>query len=320
MTLSYLPSMAGLVAGFVGSSNVPHGPNGWPQMICDELGLECVNEAIGGTSYTSPNSFLTQLTTMRDEHTEEQRAAFRYIFVGDASNNARGNEAYGVVAPAARTLYTFAQQNFPNAELVVLPMVWPADTARYAPAIIGGYDSRWNASAIRMMAAQRDALADYVGVLFAEESQSWLTGRNDLMTADGDVHPNALGNALIARYMLRVLQGEQITGRSQGWKAATPNPGYALGDTGRRDLSFYREGWTVHYEGSVSAQQAFANPSDWAVAPYGLRPTFLVPAYARWGTTVNRAPVEIWPNGTVRVSESGPAGQIIHLNGSYRLG
>lgn len=312
----------GVYAGFVGSSNVAGTGSIWPNLLSARFGLTPVNYAVGGASYTgATDNFLIQMTRMRDAYTAAQRDEFRYIFVGDASNNARGNEAYGNVFNAARTLYTFAHVNFPNAELVILPMVWPSDTQKYAPAEIGGYQQVWNESCVRMMAAQRDAASFYVDTIFAEDSHTWLTNHDELMIATGNVHPNADGHALIARYMERILKGEQIMGYSTGWRAVDAKSGFVHGGRGARNLSVHREGWTVYYDGSMTSNAGFANPTDWANIPYGFRPTYLTVANnTRWSSNTNRVPVDIYPDGTIRVNDASGTSVGLHMSGSYKLG
>lgn len=292
-------------AVFIGSSNALSGATLWPTKLCALRGWTQHNFAIGGTGYCTPSQpFLTHAQAAVAAMSTQERAEVGHFFVADASNDARSNRTHTEMRTAATTLYQYIATNFPNATIVVLPQVWPADTEKYAPTASFPYDPKWATSAIVGANAQREALRGFPRGLFADHSWTWLTGDDSLMTANADVHPNAAGHDVITHYLHRVLNGETIE-PATGWVPLSMFASTTTGGRGR-DLMVMRRGWDVFLEGSALRTAEFTGTTqDYATLPYGYRPTFQVNGTAfRWdasGTTGEPSVLELYPNGVVRL-------------------
>lgn len=308
----------------VGSSNATAGAANWPEKLAGRLNLTPHIYAIGGSAYTGTNSFTTQVANAAAAMSATERAEVSLFFVCDASNNSRAKTSYGDVYAGAVATYDSVRASFPNARLVVIPQIWPSDTAKYAPTQFP-YEQLWNEYALIHADAQRLALEWHSNALFIDESWTWLTGRDEYMTANNDVHPNASGHTIIARMIERALAGEDVTPRTR-WSAATPGTGAILGGRGR-SLAVRRDGWDVCIDGSArwSISGGGTVGDDIAFVPYGFRPTYNVQVM---GTQLGiigtgpetQVPVEIWPNGAVRVYRIIPQNDGVWFTANYRLG
>lgn len=107
----------------IGSSNATIEASGWTEKLCRELGLNPNVYAIGGGGFTSTpdNNFSTQLDNAIRGMTEEKRRKTKYFFLIDLLNDIRAQNA---VQTNAKNFFAKARQNFPNADIRVLPVVF----------------------------------------------------------------------------------------------------------------------------------------------------------------------------------------------------
>lgn len=315
-------------AVFFGSSNVQNNVPGvtmWPVTLCNARGWTNHNYGVPGGGYlVGPDTFMVQAQRAVAGMSASDRGVVGHVFVGDASNDARTMQSYGAVYAAAKTLYGYIRQNFPNARIVVIPQIWPSDAKKYAPYT---YDARWNASAVNTAMAQREALADFRNALFADESWTWLTGNDSAMDKLNDVHPGNSGNALIARYVDRVIDGEFVQG-VMPWTEIVPHADYSLSN-GRyslyKRLSVMRRGWDVFMEGCAIRNVDYTSShASVGTIPYGYRPTYAAPIFGnRWeGELVGGyAQIEIDDGGGVTLHDTfAGASRGVNVSGMYRIG
>lgn len=311
---------------FIGSSNATGAATSWPAKLSTIRGWTMHNYAIGGQGYTSSaaTNFAAQVQNAIAGMSVSERAEVGHFFVGDASNDARANATYETLLGLATSLFTTIRANFPNAKIVVLPIVWPADAQKYAPTASFPYDQKWNASAMTAGQAQADALSAFSNARYLDESWTWLTGHDEWMLALNDVHPNPDGHTVIANLVDRALDGEDVV-PTTGWQEVTPlASGWGFASTpqwGRR-LSVRRRGWSVDIEGAIKSGAAWGGSYiDFAAVPYGFRPTWLTPVYSLWQGTRAPVPVEIYPgNGIMRLAASSASANGPHIVASYRMG
>ena len=318
--LEVVPPAPVVRAVFVGSSNVADGTtpiNMWPHKLCEKRGWVKHNFAIAGSAFTNANNFNSQIDSAWTSLTPTQRLEVKYVFVGDGSNNARGKTPASEIVTATTSLLSNIESKFPGAQTVIVPMIWPADTEKYAPTAFP-YEQIWNWHMITQSEAIKRTIMPRMNVLFIDESWTWLTGHDGYMNAPNDVHPNAAGNSVIAGYVDRALNGEPIVG-SQPWSIVVPSGSANLGGRGR-DLAARRRGWNVSLEGSCNWKIASGSNWDIAIIPYGLRPTYNQPIAAMRGDTFAAIPAEVWPNGAVRIYQALPAGVAVFISGAYQLG
>lgn len=307
-------------AVFVGSSNVAGGSAGmWPAKVASALGLTARNFAIGGSSYTTGNGFKSQLQSAAAD-SSFTNASVSYVFIGDASNNARVNSVlnYTTIYNAALDAFNYARVTWPQARIVVLPMIWPADTAKYAPAAIGGYDARWNGNVLIACAAQRDA-ALAARCEFLEDSWTWLTGKAGVMIADGDVHPNDTGNTVIANWTLKGIRGEPTTPRTP-WATIPPASSYYQTSghpDGSRDLSWRMEGGTVIVHGSIRPTGSYGTNSDMGVLPELVRVSHAQDIMASTSAGVTSATIHA--NGNVRIAAGAGSALQVWVSGRVEI-
>ena len=109
------------VAVFVGTSNVDARAGSWVAKLCTRRGWINKNFAVGGMGYNfdASNSFLKQLERAAAD-TSFANADVKYVFVCDAANDARSGLG---VFNAANTLISTAKTQFPNARIIILPVL-----------------------------------------------------------------------------------------------------------------------------------------------------------------------------------------------------
>ena len=117
----FIRSDAGSIAVFVGTSNVDDRPGSWVAKLCTKRGWTKKNYAVGGMGYNfnTSNSFDKQLDRAIAD-TSFANTDVRFVFICDGANDARSGLS---VFAAAGALVTKAKANFPNARIIILPVL-----------------------------------------------------------------------------------------------------------------------------------------------------------------------------------------------------
>lgn len=325
-------------AVFIGNSNVTatHPVNSswitWPTLLCASRGWTQHNYAMNSQSFTTSGTIYNQLAQNAvNGMTAAQRAEVGYVFVCDGSSDARAAVSYSTLFTAAKQVYQTVRTGFPNARIVVVPQIWPADSQYYTP---GTWNPAIPAAVIGTSVAQADALSevDPRGI-YMDQSWSWLTARDQYMIQQSDVHPNAAGHALLANYINRGLDGETIVTRTL-WTPVPTASGYTETSTDfrarTRPLSVSRIGWEVTLEGFTQTTAARGGPNFDIGGPSGTgTPRQFRPAYSTHGDshkiilgggTGASVPIEIWSNGYLRCTGTLSANEGVMVNARYLLG
>lgn len=178
----------------------------WPSVLNSRLGENSVlhNYCIAGAGYTAPNTtFQTELDNAKAD-TSYNHAEVGLVIIAGSRNT---NDGYsGALHTAAVSLYSKVKREFPNARIIVVPMVWD-----WTP--VSNY---WRYNSASCISAARE-----VGVEAVPWAWTWNLGNNTYFPT-GDIHPNANGTNVIVGYMLDYIN-HNYTGRTESfsWRDST---------------------------------------------------------------------------------------------------
>lgn len=178
----------------------------WPSVLNARLGENSVlhNYCIAGAGYTAPNTtFQTELDNAKAD-TSYNHAEVGLVVIAGSRNT---NDGYsGALRTAAVSLYGGVKREFPNARIIVVPMMWD-----WTP--VSNY---WRYNAASCISAAREA-----GVEAVPWAWTWNLGNNTYFPT-GDIHPTADGTNVIVSYMLDYIN-HNYTGRTESfsWRDST---------------------------------------------------------------------------------------------------
>jgi hypothetical protein len=178
----------------------------WPSVLNSRLGEDTVlhNYCIAGAGYIAPNTtFQTELNNARAD-TSYNHAEVGLVVIAGSRNT---NDGYsGTLRTAAVSLYSGVKREFPNARIIVVPMMWD-----WTP--VSNY---WRYNSASCISAARE-----VGVEAVPWAWTWNLGNNTYFPT-GDIHPNADGTNVIVSYMLDYIN-HNYTGRTESfsWRDST---------------------------------------------------------------------------------------------------
>lgn len=154
-------------------------------LVSNWLGLTEYNYAIGGSGFLAPASdkYDVQLSNAITAMTEGERYKTKYVFVCGGRNDPYLVPEWNItnLNQAVRSLYESIWNNFPNAIIVGVPMMWAAEALNYTyfnylGALVNCMQNAGGGRAITMANAY-----------------TWLLGVYDAILDDG-VHPNVTGH------------------------------------------------------------------------------------------------------------------------------
>ena len=178
----------------------------WPSVLNSRLGENSVlhNYCIAGAGYIAPNTtFKTELNNAKADTSYNHTEVGLVVIAGSRNTN----DGYsGTLRTAAVSLYSEVRQEFPNARIIVVPMMWD-----WTP--VSNY---WRYNAASCISAARE-----VGVEAVPWAWTWNLGNNTYFPT-GDIHPNADGTNVIVSYMLDYIN-HNYTGRTESysWRDST---------------------------------------------------------------------------------------------------
>lgn len=304
----------GRVAVFTGSSNVLTG--GWSTLLSAAMGWTEKNYAVGGTGFaqgdngtpTGPNTFQKQLTTAATDPSIVN-SDVGYVFIGDAGNDSLSAQTAVAIGTAADSAIAFAQAQFPNARVVLVPMLW-------GPHAWHDTGAAW----IKMLdvVEQLRRVSTERKIDFTEDS--WLWHHNDASSMlSGEVHFTAGGHAIIRDRVAQHLRTGSSTPIRE-WNmvgAASANITVAPDSGGDyRGLSVKRVGGEVSLQGRM-VTSVIANNATWAVVPNGFRPTYAQEVHCRIGTLSTVGVIS--KNGNITVYANASAGATVTFGATYRV-
>lgn len=178
----------------------------WPTVLNIRLGENSVlhNYCIAGAGYTAPNTtFQSELNNAKAD-TSYNHNEVGLVIIAGSRNTIDGYS--GALRTAAVSLYEGVKREFPNARIIVVPMMWD-----WTP--VSNY---WRYNSASCISAARE-----VGVEAVPWAWTWNLGNNTYFPT-GDIHPNADGTNVIVSYMLDYIN-HNYTGRTESysWRDST---------------------------------------------------------------------------------------------------
>ena len=178
----------------------------WPTVLNIRLGENSVlhNYCIAGAGYTAPNTtFQSELNRAKADTSYNHNEVGLVVIAGSRNTN----DGYsGALRVAAVSLYEGVKREFPNARIIVVPMMWD-----WTP--VSNY---WRYNSASCISAARE-----VGVEAVPWAWTWNLGNNTYFPT-GDIHPNEDGTNVIVSYMLDYIN-HNYTGRTESysWRDST---------------------------------------------------------------------------------------------------
>lgn len=270
-----------IIVTFGDSYASPTDDTSWAVQVANKLGWTLKNYAIGGAGYIEPNTtYQSEFNSARQDTTYAHEKV-SLVIIGGSRNS---NDGYdGKIKIAATTLFQQCVNEYPNARIIAIPMLWDNKT-------VSDY-WRYNAGEIEQAAIE-------TGIESIPWAWTWNMGKPENIKND-HVHPNANGTTIIRNYILRYLTGT-YTGRHEHWVWRKPgNPAAGM-------LSVNASGGTISYAFQMLNG---VTPTEWTSIS-GL------PEWAR-GDTDNTNSVHKW---TLQVSNNANEATLFKINSDGTFG
>ena len=219
------------------------GANKWPNKLINMLpGWTLKNYAVSGAGWNvSGKLFLDQLNAAIADTTLDKNRVGIVLVAGG-----RNDIMDASIAKTRTTAFvTLARASFPNARIMVVPMLWH-NTA---------INSAGRVKAAGVLAGAAEAGAE--GINWA---WTWNMGNANNFPS-GDVHPNETGAQVIASYMASAVRGS-YSGRTEAWYQNNGGANIA-------SLSIVASGGFITYswilgDSATTEQRTFQNLPSWA--------------------------------------------------------
>jgi hypothetical protein len=211
-----------IMVTFGDSYAAPTDNTSWAVQVATKLGWTLKNYAIGGAGYIEPNTtYQTEFNSAHQDNTYNHNKV-SLVIIGGSRNS---NDGYsGTIKTAAIALFQQCINEYPNARIIAIPMLWDSKT-------VSDY-WRYNAGEIEQAAIE-------TGIESIPWAWTWNMGKTNNIKND-KIHPNENGTTIIRNYILRYLTGT-YTGRHEHWVWRKPdNPAAGM-------LSVNASGGTISY-------------------------------------------------------------------------
>lgn len=168
-------------------------------LVTNWLGLTEKNYGVGSCGFIHGSTpYTTQLTNAINEFETQQldKSLVKYVFISSCRNDTN----YGTrsdIATAVRTLVTTINTEFPNAEIIITPLLWDWKTIYFNSRLLD-YISE----------IQRATFYGH-NVRIIDYGYEWLMGTPDAVLYEngGDVHPTVFGHRIIANHIYSAVKG-----------------------------------------------------------------------------------------------------------------
>lgn len=220
------------------------GANKWPNKLINMLpGWTLKNYAVSGAGWNvSGKLFLDQLNTAIADATLDKNRVGIVLVAGGR------NDIMDATIAKTRTVafVTLARASFPNARIIVVPMLW--------------HDAAINGAG-RVKAAGVLAGAAEAGAEGVNWAWTWNIGNANNFPS-GDIHPNETGAQVVASYMASAVRGS-YSGRTEAWYQNN-------GGSNGASLSIVASGGFITYswilaDGATADNRKFPRMPSWAV-------------------------------------------------------
>ena len=207
----------------------------WAVQVANKLGWTLKNYAIGGAGYIEPNTtYQSEFNSARQDRTYAHEKVSLVIIGGSRNSNDGYDDSIKIAATA---LFQQCINEYPNARIIAIPMLWDNNT-------VSDY-WRYNAGEIEQAAIEN-------GIESIPWAWTWNMGKPENIKND-KIHPNEKGTTIIRNYILRYLTGT-YTGRHEHWVWRKPgNPAAGM-------LSVNASGGTISY---AFQMENGVTPAEW---------------------------------------------------------
>ena len=185
------------IAVFIGDSYVQANSLGadvdkrFSTVLCNRMGWVEKNYGVGSMGYiTGDTPYISQINNAIAD-TSYNHAKVKYVFICGGRNDFDNHISFmdSTFVTAVQTVITTAQTAFPNAKVVLIPVL--ADYKYIGQTFYPIYESIIYAGQL-------------LGALVIPDAYTWLIGMKGMVLAD-DIHPSIEGHALIATHIQNAL-------------------------------------------------------------------------------------------------------------------
>lgn len=236
----------------------------WSSIVCSKLGLTEFNYAVGGTGFakasTVNDNFNVQIQRAINGMTTAQKENTRLVFIAGGYNDAKTGVAASTLYSAAKVDCQTVYAAFPNALIVLIPMLWPGHTFTledYHRAIHIANGGLWCEKPIRVL----------------KNAWTWLFPLNPSGISSDGIHPNDNGHFRIALQTIGGLIGNDTTADFRlVWQE---NTGFSATDS-----TFFIQNGRIHFEaGRITNTNAMSAGTTYNI---GIAPNGAVPRYQQY--------------------------------------
>lgn len=175
----------------------------WPYQLAELTGSDVKNYAVAGAGFNiSDNLFISQIDKATADTTLDPTAVGIVILAGGRNDIMEPD----VAAQRSQAFVEKVKSTFPNARIMIVPMLWDSSPA-------GGWE-RSKAAGI-----SEGAIAAQAEVV--QWAWTWNLGNKDNFPT-GDIHPNEAGAKVIAAYLQSAINGT-YTGRHEAFQTTKSN-------------------------------------------------------------------------------------------------
>lgn len=257
-----------VVVGSTTSTNA-FGIQPWCVKVAQRLGLTLRNFAVQNTGFNGLQSFWLQMqAAAADPSFDNDDVAV--VFICDASKSVQSWDDTGTTDDITNNVivgFQYAKDTFPNARIVCIPVIWPA----WPSANMVGYQNVWPYALTQIIEQIKWYAIEY-DVEFVDYSHTWLTGWPGYMLSGQIGLPHQGGQDIISGWVMRHMRG--LSTRADGpWTNVIHQAGSTVSTRpGAPRFRARREGWTVHYKGSLYTVNAGVGDQILVTFPIGFRP------------------------------------------------
>lgn len=236
--------------------------NRFSTRLANMLGAVEVNVAVGSTGFCDPGSggqnspFPTQVSQAAAKLTADQRNDVRLVLIAGGINDEREGTTYSraQMATAAKNTCTSAKASFPNADIVVFPMLWNGQG--------------WQYHAFNFECGIVEGVMQSNCGAAVQGCWTWNFGNASAYASD-NLHPNDTGHLNIANRMFESL----TQGGTENYQNYLFVPTIEGGSTANRTYGVFQNG-TIQFGGMVvgTSGESVSGNTKIGTVPVGMYP------------------------------------------------
>ena len=295
----------------------------WITKLGANLGWTVHNFAKNDTSVMGPNStdsFPGQVSTAASTMTTQEKAEVGLVFICEFSDSVRLRHGYDNVRATTADMLTALKVAFPNASIVIVPILWPAEHQRYWPSSAGPYDATASANVYAIVSAIRTASLAVPNATVLNDTWSWFMGASYAMAGEGIPYISGYGHTMLSNMVMKALSGSNFVADTP-WTPVTFSTNLSSSSREYKSLSVRRESWKGYIEGEAKVGDTdIPAGSVIASVPAGFYPSLRSDIYYRYLDSETVHSLTLLPSGGIINEKVIPAGSYINAHGTYSLG